>query len=234
MTRNTFALAALLAAGGCAADVRDIGREPHMTPVGRGLVATTAPIPVATFAHAAPPSRGSLWSEGRGDLYRDQRVMKVGDILTVNIAINDRASFGNTNGRTNEAKVKGSFNLAASLFGYGADGDATVGVESTSSSKGQGVIDRSEKIQLSIAAVVTDVLPNGNLLISGSQEIRVNYELRNLEIAGIVRPHDISRENTIAYDRIAEARVSYGGRGRIMEAQQPGWGHQVYDLAKPF
>jgi flagellar L-ring protein precursor FlgH len=82
--------------------------------------------------------------------------------------------------------------------------------------------------------VVTGVLPNGNLLISGSQEIRVNHELRNLEIAGIVRPRDISRDNTISYDKIAEARVSYGGRGRIMEVQQPALGHQVYDLAKPF
>lgn len=234
MLNRAFALVALLA-GGCATDVRDIGREPHMTPVGSGLATATAPIPAATFAHTPPPTRGSLWSEGRGYLFRDQRAAAVGDILTVNIFINDRASFGNTTGRTKEAKVKGRFDFLAGLFGlFDAEGKASVGLDSTSSSKGQGVIDRSEKIQLSIAAVVTEVLPNGNLLISGSQEIRVNHELRNLEIAGIVRPRDISRDNTIAYDKVAEARVSYGGRGRMMEVQQPSLGHQLYDLAKPF
>ena len=233
MTRRAFLLIALLA-GGCATDIRDIGREPHMTPVGSGLAVATDPIPVGTFANTGAPARGSLWSEERGNLFRDQRAAKVGDVLTINISINDRASIGNTSDRTKEAKVKGSFDFLADLFGWGAAGKVGVGIESNSSSKGQGVIDRSEKIQLSIAAVVTGVLPNGNLIISGSQEIRVNYELRNLEIAGIVRPRDISRDNTIAYDKIAEARVSYGGRGRMMEVQQPALGHQLYDLGKPF
>ncbi len=105
---------------------------------------------------------------------------------------------------------------------------------STSSTQGQGNIDRQEQIQVSVAAVVTEVLPNGNLVISGSQEVRVNYELRQLTVAGIVRPSDISRDNTIAYDRIAEARISYGGRGRLSEVQQPSWGQEIYDFVKPF
>ncbi len=95
------------------------------------------------------------------------------------------------------------------------------------------MIDRKEKIQLAIAAVVTDVLPNGNLIISGSQEVRLNYELRLLTVAGIVRPQDISKENTISYDKIAEARISYGGRGRLMEVQQPAIIQQIYDRLKP-
>jgi flagellar L-ring protein precursor FlgH len=100
--------------------------------------------------------------------------------------------------------------------------------------QGQGNIDRQEQIQVSVAAVVTRVLPNGNLVISGSQEVRVNYELRQLTVAGIVRPSDVSRANTVSYDHIAEARISYGGRGRLSEVQQPSWGQQLTDWLKPF
>ncbi len=107
-------------------------------------------------------------------------------------------------------------------------------LSSSSATQGQGNIDRSEQIQVSVAAVVTRVLPNGNLVISGSQEVRVNYELRQLTVAGIVRPSDVSLNNTISYDHIAEARVSYGGRGRESDFQQPSWGQQIYDAVRPF
>ena len=160
--------------------------------------------------------------------------MRAGDVLTVNISINDKATLGNTTDRSKEAKISNNMAALFSLFGWTKAGTLDVEVDSKSSTKGQGNIDRSEKIQLSVAAIVTQVLPNGNLLISGSQEIRVNYELRLLNLAGIVRPTDIARDNTISYDKIAEARVSYGGRGRVMEVQQPNWGQQIYDLARPF
>jgi flagellar L-ring protein precursor FlgH len=175
-----------------------------------------------------------LWDERTSDLYRDARATRPGDILTVNIAINDSASLGNNTDRSKESQVKNTFDAVFGLFGINQTGNSAINIDSQSSTKGQGTIDRSEKIQMSVAAVVTEVLPNGNLLISGSQEIRVNYELRLLEIAGIVRPRDISKDNTIAYDKIAEARVSYGGRGRLTEVQQPNPVHQIYDIAKPF
>jgi flagellar L-ring protein precursor FlgH len=116
----------------------------------------------------------------------------------------------------------------------GGEGSASAGLNSRSSSRGQGTIDRSERIELSVAATITDVLPNGNLLIAGSQEVRVNQELRVLQVAGIVRPRDISAANTVAYDKIAEARIAYGGRGRNSTVQNPGWAHQVYDVLAPF
>ena len=107
-------------------------------------------------------------------------------------------------------------------------------IQSTSHAQGQGGVSRSESIDLRVGAVVTCVLPNGNLIVSGRQEILVNYELRELIIAGIVQPGDIAADNSIAYDKIAEARISYGGRGRVMEVQQPGWGQQLYNRLSPF
>ncbi|MFN3890871.1 MAG: flagellar basal body L-ring protein FlgH [Beijerinckiaceae bacterium] len=233
---NVLAVSATcVAVAGCAVDPRDIGRAPHMTPVGTGLAAPEqAPIPKYAFAGQSGLGRGSLWNDANGNLFRDQRASRLGDVFTINISINDKAQIGNSTDRSRESQVKSTLDFMANMFGVNALGAAAADIQSNSSTKGQGAINRSEKIQLSVAAVVTGVLPNGNLMVRGSQEIRVNYELRVLEIAGIVRPVDITRDNTIAYDKIAEARVSYGGRGRLMEVQQPNVVHQVYDQLKPF
>jgi flagellar L-ring protein precursor FlgH len=107
-------------------------------------------------------------------------------------------------------------------------------IDSKSSTKGEGAITRSESIELLVAAVVTGTLPNGNLVISGTQEVRVNFEVRVLTVEGIVRPRDISTENMVSYEKIAEARISYGGRGTVTDMQQPGWGQQLLDLNTPF
>jgi flagellar L-ring protein precursor FlgH len=130
----------------------------------------------------------------------------------------------------------------AEFFGLGGDirpreleglsGNLDVG--SQSSFRGTGSVRRNEKLTLRIAATVVDVLPNGHLVVQGDQEVRVNNELRDLQIVGIVQPEDISRYNVIAYDRIAGARISYGGRGQISTAQQPRWGQQVVDRVLPF
>jgi flagellar L-ring protein precursor FlgH len=232
MNRWFVTLCALLC-GGCAADVKDIGREPHMTPVGTGLQTQAQPVNAAYFPAQVPTANQSLWEDGRADLFRDARAMKVGDLVTVVIFINDKATFDNTTDRSRQSKSNYLVDLATSLK-HSTKLNANADLSSSTETNGKGTIDRSEKIQLSVAAVVTGVLPNGNLLINGSQEVRVNFELRLLTIAGIVRPRDISHDNTISYDKIAEARISYGGRGRITEVQQPAWGQQILDIFMPY
>lgn len=204
-----------------------------MTPVGSGLIDAERLTLPGHFMAEPTKANGSIWSTKRGTLYKDQKASNVGDLLTVNISINDRAVIGNSTDRSRESQIKGGLNYNARLFGTQALGAAAADMGSSSSTKGDGAINRSERIQLSIAAVVVRKLPNQTLIILGSQEIRVNYELRILQIAGIVRPQDITRENTLSYDKIAEARVSYGGRGRLMEVQQPNTIQQIYDLMKP-
>jgi flagellar L-ring protein precursor FlgH len=183
----------------------------------------------------------SLWSPSRASLLGDRRAVMRGDILTVVIEIDESAEISNSTDRSRS----GSENLSLpGLFGIpqrldeklpeGASSAELVGINSQSSSSGDGSVKRNEKLELRVAATVIDVLPNGVLSISGSQELRVNFELRELLVTGFVRPADISRQNEITYDKIASARVSYGGRGQISDMQQPRIGQQVLDAVLPF
>ncbi|GAB5507422.1 MAG: flagellar basal body L-ring protein FlgH [Rhizobiaceae bacterium] len=226
---RSFALAALaLTMAGCTA-MDEIGVPPRLSPVslGVGAAAMSAEYPDAP---AKPVRRFSLWNDRQSRLFTDPRALSVGDILTVTIEIDDRAQFKNESER--ERSISRTLGLSASATAGSLSADG--GIKSGTSTDGSGATTRSESINLSVAAVVTDVLPNGNLLISGSQEVRVNAELRILTIAGLVRPNDIGANNTIAYERIAEARISYGGRGRLTEVQQPPYGQQVLDNVLPF
>ena len=217
------------ALAGCATRPQEVAREPVLTPVGAGL--TPNVVPHQLPAYPTPPTAfNSLYQDG-ASLYRDPRAMKRGDVLTINISINDKATLGNNTDRSLDSEVT---NQATSSINSLPLLSGNFNSASKSSANGQGTIDRSEKIQASVAAVVTEVLPNGNLVVSGSQEVRVNFEIRQVYVAGIVRPRDISKDNTIGYEKIAEARISYGGRGRLTEVQQPGWGQQIYDNLKPF
>jgi flagellar L-ring protein precursor FlgH len=233
-TLALWPLIAALALGGCWNSPGEFMREPALSPVGAGLVSDeTAAIQgvrggvPSAQTPASPPS-----------LYTPPRVAHVGDIVTVLIAMNDKATLGNSSGRSQSTKdglaIDYGFNNGSPASSSSQPAKIVGDLSSTSATQGQGNIDRSEQIQVSVAAVVTRVLPNGNLVISGMQEVRVNYELRQLSVAGIVNPNDVSVNNTIAYDHIAEARISYGGRGRQSDVQQPSWGQQIYDAAKPF
>lgn len=223
---------------GCVDQVKDLAREPHMSPVGAGLNPTTVPIPSERAARPTPRLGNSFWQDSSADLFRDPRAMKVGDVVTIKISIKDKASLDNTSERSRDSQRKFNFDTSYDLnYKFPkAKGNGTIdsSTKSATSSKGEGAIARSENIDLLVAAVVTDVLPNGNLMVSGLQEVRVNYEVRILSVAGVVRPRDIATDNTISYEKVAEARISYGGRGRITEIQQPGWGQQVLDLISPF
>ena len=220
-----------------------IGRVPDFTPVQDGLEqrAMFDPgLPIYTERYS-PLDQASLWTSGQRSLLGDRRAIKRGDITTVVIEIDDKAEISNTSSRSRS----GSESLGVpQLFGIpqrinerlpeGASMDNAVSIGSNSASSGDGSVRRNEKLTLRVAATVVDVLPNGTLSIQGSQEVRVNFEMRELLVTGFVRPEDISRQNEITYDKIAAARVSYGGRGQITDMQQPRIGQQVLDAVLPF
>ena len=209
--------------------------NPALNPEAR-VISMPMPRPVAT---EQVPS--SLWQAGSRSFFRDPRAKTVGDLLTVIINISDQAQMQNQSQRqrANGEKmgVPNFFGLESRLPAILPDAvnpSSLVDIDSTSSSSGNGTIQRTERIAMRVAAVVTEVLPNGNFVIAGRQEVRVNYELREMRIAGVIRPEDVTNINTIDYDKIAEARITYGGRGQITDVQQPRYGQQVLDIVLPF
>ncbi|CUH86614.1 Basal body L-ring protein [Phaeobacter sp. CECT 5382] len=183
----------------------------------------------------------SLWSGSQNSLLGDRRAMNKGDILTVVIEIDEEAEISNDTSRSRSSseslEVPQLLGLPQRLDEHlpeGASSANAVELGGASKSNGNGSVKRSEKLELRVAATIVDVLPNGVLAISGSQELRVNFELRELLVSGYVRAEDISRKNEITYDKIASARVSYGGRGQITDMQQPRYGQQVLDAILPF
>lgn len=183
----------------------------------------------------------SLWSSSKSGFFKDQRASQVGDILTVMIEIKDKAELDNSTSRSRSSSEDAGL---SALLGYeqslnrilpqAVDNENLIGMGADSSHAGTGTIDRKEKIEVKLAALVTQELPNGNLVIQGRQEVRVNFEKRVLELAGVVRREDIDIDNSITYEKIAEARISYGGKGQITDVQQPRYGQQVFDVLFPF
>ncbi len=217
----------------CVPDIETVGQAPQLSPVGSGIIASAASESLSGVTSFAEPGEG--WSGGSADYFRDARARRTGDIITVKIAIDDKASLNNTSNRSRKANSGGDLGLSYDVMKVvGADVNGEGEVNSNSSASGQGTTARSEKIDLSVAAIVTSVLPNGYLVIEGTQEVLVNFEQRTLHVAGIVHPGDITPDNAIGYEKIAEARISYGGRGRLTEVQQPGWGQQIWDNITPF
>jgi len=243
--RACATLVALLAALSGCGRLDHLGKPPEFAPVGRSgeLAAMVIPGPPILGAELAeePVRPGSLWRGSRYSLLGDRRANRRGDILTVVVSIDEEAEIENETERSRTASEGLS---VPALFGLpqlinrrlpdGATLDPAVTADSNSATSGDGSVRRTEEITLRVAATVVEVLPNGHLRIEGSQEIRVNFELRELLISGVVRPEDITRQNEITHDKIAAARISYGGRGQITDVQQPRLGQQVLDILLPF
>jgi flagellar L-ring protein precursor FlgH len=181
----------------------------------------------------------SLWRNGSRAFFKDQRAARIGDLLTVTVNITDKANIANETQRSRTSKEDSGITdfIGARTLGEQARKvlpGRILTADSVASTDGKGSVNRQEALQTNVAAVVTQVLPNGNLVVEGKQEIRVNYEIRELIVAGIVRPEDIQSDNTIDSSKIAQARIAYGGRGQITDVQQPRYGQQVMDVLLPF
>lgn len=234
----------ILCATAACSRLGDVGQAPEFTPANEAnneISAMSNPGLPAALEQRRNVDQASLWSGGRQSLLGDRRADTRGDILTVVIEIDESAEISNSSERSRS----GSESLGIpSLFGIpqrlderlpeGASLADAVSTNSSSNSAGDGSVRRNEKLTLRIAATIVNELSNGVLQIEGSQEVRVNFELRELIVTGFVRPQDISRQNEITYDKIAAARISYGGRGQITDVQQPRWGQQIADIVLPF
>lgn len=215
-----------------------VGQSPSMSPVSsptqdRNYRPVSMPMPTPTMLE---PAANSLWRPGARAFFKDQRAKVVGDVMTVIVNIqNERAQLNNETRRTRDNVLeRGAITDFANIFGGATPDLPSYSANGGSDYRGRGTINRDETINVKLAAVVVQTLPNGNLAIAGRQEVRVNNELRELQVAGVIRPEDIRSDNTISADKIAEARISYGGRGTITDVQQPRYGQQIFDVIFPF
>jgi len=245
MKRNILIFISIFALTGCSAAERiaAIGEEPQMTQISnpttqRGYQPVSLPMPAPEQVNI---EKNSLWTHSRTTFFKDQRATNVGDIITVLVDIEDEAGMENETSRSRSNSEDADLNAFLGLESQlnkvlpeGTTGSDIIGLGSNSNSTGSGSIEREEEITVRLAALVTQILPNGNMVLHGRQEVRVNFEKRILQINGVIRPEDISVNNTISYDQIAEARIAYGGEGHLMDVQQPRYGQQLYDIIMPF
>lgn len=241
---KSFSLLLLASLAGCGTLSRlsEVGRPPAMTASGDPTQAATYrpisfPMP---RPQSVPAEANSLWRMGSRAFFKDQRAAQVGDIVTVLVNITDNADLSNKSvqGRTGNQSmgIPSLFGLEAAIprLAPGVSPSSLVSTTNTGNATGTGTIQRTETVTLRLAGVITQVLPNGNLAVAARQEVRVNSELRELLVSGVIRPQDIASDNTVRHDRLAEARISYGGRGQITDVQSPRYGQQLLDILLPF
>src|SRR6266481_5089148 len=236
-------LVILSAAGGCSAidRITQIGEQPKLAAIENptsqpGYKPVQMPMPKPEVASY---NANSLWRNGSRAFFKDQRARQIGDLLTVTVNFTDKANIANESQRSRTSKEDSGITdfIGAKTLGTQAQKvlpGRLLQTDSASNFDGKGSVVRQENLQTNVAAVVTQILPNGNLVVEGKQEIRVNYEIRELIVAGVVRPEDIQSDNTIDSSKIAQARIAYGGRGQISDFQQPRYGQQFTDILLPF
>jgi flagellar L-ring protein precursor FlgH len=234
---------ALLAGCNMLSRLASIGAEPPLTQIQNPTKSpnyreVSMPMPKLVTQERMP---NSLWRAGARAFFKNQRASRVGDIVTVLISIADSATLNNTTTRsrtnTDDASINAFLGYESSLsrvLPETIDPGSLIDLDSTTTNSGTGAIVRDETIEMKIAAIITQVLPNGNLVLHGRQEVRVNFETRQLQVAGVIRRADISSSNTVSFDDVAEARISYGGKGHITDFQQPRYGQQFLDVVFPF
>ena len=228
----------------------------HRNPEMSEIEVSAVSMPEANVVHVPMPEpepvripqraeASSLWQTGSTGFFGDHRASRVGDILTVLIEIDDEAELENESRRSRSSgnEIDGS-----TFLGYGSKLDAIlpgineddlptgsiIDLSSGSTSRGQGSIARNEKVSLKVAVMIIRRLANNNMVIAGRQEVKVNNELRELRVAGIIRPVDVDMSNAIPYEKIAEARISYGGKGQLSRVQTPRYGEDVLDVILPY
>lgn len=236
-------LTASLGACGIGDRLANVGQAPTLSPIEdptavKGYKPVQMPMPAMEHASFAP---NSLWRTGSRAFFKDQRARNIGDLVTVKVKFTDRAQLENTTKRSRKngedfgaARLMGFENKLDKFLPDGSSAGELLKLDSEGSSEGSGSVRRAEQLATNVAAVVTQKLPNGNLVIEGKQEIRVNFEVRELIVAGVIRPEDIESDNTVDSTKIAQARIAYGGRGQITDVQQPRYGQQVMDILLPF
>ena len=239
---TTLALPLALGACNTADRLANIGATPALSAIQDptsqpGYKPVRMPMPDVQPVSYAP---NSLWRTGSRAFFKDQRAAKVGDLLTVNVVVTDKANISNETKRsranTESFGLPNAVGLENTTLGKaaGVGNSALLSATSATANDGAGSVQRAETVTTNVAAVVTQVLPNGNLVVEGKQEIRINFEVRELVVAGVVRPEDIAADNTIDSTKIAESRIAYGGRGQITDVQQPRYGQQLVDIILPF
>ncbi len=235
------AVACLILAGcGSLTRLSEVGRAPAMTPITDPTKDPSwRPVSMPMPARESTPSEANaLWRAGSRAFFKDQRAAQVGDIVTILVSMNDTANLKNQTTTSRTSAETGSlaqfFGLQSLLPKTISDPSKILDVGSSNSNNGSGQVQRNEAVTIRLAGVVTQVLPNGNLVVTARQEFLVNHELRQLQVTGIIRPQDIASDNTVLHDRMAEARITYGGRGEVTEAQHTRWGQQLMDILLPF
>ena len=247
LSKKAFLLSGLLtlpiglAGCGTSSQLKEVGKTPALSNISdptaaAGYKPVSLPMPAP---EPAVYTANALWRSNDQSFFRDGRARRVGDILTINVTIDDEAEFENTTdrSRTSGRGLGVGTGILGSIFSLVpgvSDTGAIVSANATTNTNGDGSIERSEQLETTIAAVIVQKLPNGNLVIEGKQEVRVNAEIRELIVAGIIRQDDIQPDNTIESTKIAQARISYGGRGHISQVQEPGYGQQIVDILSPF